>query len=109
MVNVMVHGEWLYLVRAVHAAAACVDEMGNLMMATSLQDVAGRDQVRIDIRSWVLDGIAHSGLSSEMHNAIKTILLKKPIDCVGICEIESFQAEGKIGSDLLESRFLQRY
>ena len=80
IIHPVVRAERDFLVPAVDAAGAGVDQVLYRMMPAGLQDVVESDHVALDIGIRVLDAIADTCLGGQVHDDVKVVLLEKVID-----------------------------
>ena len=80
IIHPVVGAERDFLVAAVDAAGAGVDQVLDGMMPASLQDVVEPDHVALDVRIRVLDAIADTRLSGEVHYDVEMLFLKETVD-----------------------------
>ena len=80
IIHPVIRAERDFLVAAVDAAGAGVDQVLHRMMSASLQDVVESDHVALDIRIRILDAIADTGLSGKVHDDIEMVFLEEAID-----------------------------
>ena len=69
-----------FLVAAIDAAGAGIDQVLHRMMSAGLQDVVEPDHVALDVSIRVLDAIADTGLSGKVHDDIKVVFLEEAVD-----------------------------
>ena len=80
IIHPVVRTERDLFVATVHAAGAGVDQVLHRMMPAGFQDVVEPDHVTLDVRIRVLNAIADTSLSSEVHNDIEVVFLEEAID-----------------------------
>ncbi len=80
VVYTVVGRERHFLVAAIDAAAAGVDEVFHRIVAACLEDVVEADDVALDIHVGILDAIADTGLCGEVHHDVETVLGKEAVD-----------------------------
>ena len=80
IIHPVVRAERDFLVAAVHAAGAGIDQMLYRMMPAGLQDVVEPDHVALDIGIRVLDAIADTSLSGKVHDDVKVVILEEAVD-----------------------------
>ena len=80
IIHPVVRAERDFLVAAIHAAGAGVDQMLHWMMPASLQDVVEPDHVALNISVRILDAIADTRLSSQVHDDVEVVLIEKFVD-----------------------------
>ena len=69
-----------FLVAAIDAAGAGINQMLYRMMPAGLQDVVEPDHVALDVSIRVFDAIANARLSGQVHNDIEVVFLEEVID-----------------------------
>ena len=80
IIHPVVRAERDFLVPAVDAAGAGVDQVLYRMMPAGLQDVVESDHVALDIGIRVLDAIANTGLSGKVHHDVEMVFLEEAVD-----------------------------
>ena len=80
VIHPVVRTERNFLVTAVDAAGAGVDQVLHRMMPTGLQDVVEPDHVALDVRIRVLDAVADTRLSGQVHDDVKVVFLEETVD-----------------------------
>ena len=80
IIHPIVRAERDFLVAAVHAAGAGVDQVLHRMMPTGFQDVVEPDHVALDVRIRVLDAIADTGLCCQVYDDIEVVFLEELVD-----------------------------
>ncbi len=73
MVYVMMHRDGHSGICTINAGTGSIDEMLNTMMAAPLKDVGETDNIALNIGKRIFDGVAHAGLSSKVHNALRLV------------------------------------
>jgi hypothetical protein len=107
MIDRLVFGKWQRFVAAVNRRGRRVNEMGDMRMAASFEDVTERDDVVAQIRIRIDKRIANTRLRCEMHDAIEVAVAEELRGCAFVGEIEAFKRKfGAIGKRA-EPRFLQ--
>ena len=77
MVDILVLGERQLMVRAVYAGARRVDEMRDLRVATSLDDVAERGQIVGEVRSGIDERITNARLRRQVNDLPERTVAKQ--------------------------------
>ena len=80
IINPVVRAERDFLVAAVDATGAGIDQVLDRMMPASLQDVVEPDHVALDIGVRVLDAITDTSLSRQIHDDIEVVFLEDAVD-----------------------------
>ena len=80
IIHPVVRAERDFLVAAVDAAGAGVDQMLYRMMPAGLQDIVEPDHVALDVSIRVFDAIADTSLSGQVHDDIEVFFLEDVID-----------------------------
>ena len=80
IIHPVIRAERDFLVAAVDAAGAGVDQMLYRMMPAGLQDVVEPYHVTLDVCIRVLDTIADTSLCREVHDDIEVVLLEETVD-----------------------------
>ena len=80
IIHSVVRAERDFLVAAVDAAGAGVDKVLHRMMPACLQDVVEPDHVALDVRIRVLDAVADTRLSGQVHDDVKVVFLEETVD-----------------------------
>ena len=80
IIHPVVRAERNLFVSAVHAAGAGVDQVLDGMMPAGLQDVVEPDHVALDIRIRVLDAVADTSLSGQVHDDVEMVFLEEAVD-----------------------------
>ena len=76
VIDFVVGGVRDFLVAAVHAGGASVDEVFDFVVAAGFQNVVESDEVALDVGVRVRDGIADAGLCGEVHDDGEVVLLE---------------------------------
>ena len=64
------------LVAAIDRGRRGIDEVLNLVIATSLEDVVETYEIRLDVGTWISDRIAHASLSGEVYHHGRFVLIE---------------------------------
>src|SRR6056297_1356052 len=72
---------------AIHAAAAGVRQMRDLGVTTAFQDVQKARDIAVGVSPRMIQRIADAGLSGQMHDAVKPMLLKNFIDRLLVSQV----------------------
>ena len=80
VVHSIVRTEWHFLVAAIDARTAGVDQMLHRVVTASFENVVETNHVGLDVRVGVLNAIAYSRLRGKVDNNIKVALGKKIIN-----------------------------
>ena len=80
IIHPVVCAERDFLIAAVDAAGAGVNQVLDWMMPTGLQDVVEPDHVALDVGIRVLDAIADTCLSSKVHDDIEVVFLEEVVN-----------------------------
>ena len=80
IIHPVIRAERDFLVSAIHAAGAGIDQVLDRMMPAGLQDVVEPDHVALDVRVRVLNAIADTGLSGKVHDDVEVVFLEEAVD-----------------------------
>ena len=83
-----------FLVGAVDAAAAGVDEVLDGVMAAGFEDVVEADEVGFDVGIGVSDAVADTGLGGEVDDDIELVLCEEGVDEVAVGDVASDKGPG---------------
>ena len=108
VLGVLVHRERHLRVGAVDGAGRGEDQVLDLVVTATLQDVQRADQVAVGICMGVLDGIAHARLRGQVHHALEARLCKQRVDAGSVGQVQPAEREVVVVPQDLEPRFLQR-
>ncbi len=87
IIHPVVRAERDFLVATVHTAGAGVDQVLNGMMPACLQNVVESYHVALDVRIRILDTIADTRLSRQVHDNIEVVFLEDAVDECLVCEV----------------------
>ena len=62
-------------------------------VAAGLKDIVKADEVRLNVHVRVVDGIAHAGLGREVHNDVRRIVRKEPVQNGPVRHVAAHEAE----------------
>ena len=96
-VDAVLLGERHLLVAAVDRAGTSVDQVPDRVVAAGLEDIEESDEVALQVGTRVLDGIAHSCLSGEVHHHVKSVLGEQALDEGGVAQIAAHEGEAAVG------------
>ena len=89
MVHIMVHRERHGSVGAIHTGTAGIHQMFNAIVTASFKDVCKADDVAIDVRQWVVNGIANTGLRGKVHHALWLVRFKGVLYGLAIGKVDA--------------------
>ena len=103
IIHPVVRAERDFLVAAVDAAGTGIDQMLHRMMSAGLQDVVEPDHIALDIGVWILDAIADTRLSRQVHDDVEVVFLEEFFDenLVGEVALDELVGMPFDGIDLL--------
>ena len=114
IIHPVVRAERDFLVAAVHAARAGVYQVLDRIMPACLKDVVEPDHVALDIRIRVLDTIADTGLSGQVHDDVEVVFLEEAINEGFVSEVALDELVGMLRGgrrlllDLAQTVLLER-
>ena len=74
--------------------------MADAMAAAAFQNVGKAHYIAVDISPWVLQRVAHAGLSGEIDHGVKAVLFKKRFQSREITQVCSGEGEASPVFDL---------
>ena len=80
IIHPVIRAERDLLVAAVDATGAGIDQMLHRMMPAGLQDVVEPDHIALDVGIRVLNAIADTRLSGEVHDDVEVVFLEELVD-----------------------------
>lgn len=95
-VDAVLLGERNLLVAAVDRAGAGVDEVLDRVMAAGLEHIEESDEVALEVGARVLDGVADTGLGSEVHHYIEAVLCEQALDEGGVAQVAAHEGEAAV-------------
>lgn len=66
------------------------------MVAAGLKDVEKADEVALEVGARVLDGVADTGLGSEVHHYIEAVLSEQALDENGVAQVAAHEGEAAV-------------
>lgn len=66
------------------------------MVAAGLKDVEKADEVALEVGARVLDGVADTGLGSEVHHYIEAVLSEQALDEGGVAQVAAHEGEAAV-------------
>src|SRR5438270_12117958 len=111
MIDVVVLGEGLLRIRAVHGARRRVDEMLDGVMAASLEDVQEAGDVALGVRVRVRERVADARLRGKMNDALRLVTREQLLDRgtigdVAAHELETLELAKDIQPGMLQRRIV---
>ena len=73
VVNVVMNRKGHRRICTVHAGTTSVHQVLHAVAAAAFQNVSEADDIAVDVSKWVLDGVAHTGLGSEVDNSLRFV------------------------------------
>ena len=107
MVDIVRRRERRLLLVAVDRRARSKEQMLHLMMAARLEDVEEADDVRVDIRTRMVDAVPHASLRCEIDDNVRLILLEQRRDRRLIRQVALDKRERRILAQNLQPALLQ--
>lgn len=108
MIDIVVNGKRHVGIAAVHGTGGRIDEMLDLSMPTTFQNVHESFDVAFRIGVRVHEGIAHTGLSGEMDDAPYRVVGEEVTHALSVGEIELHEAESLTQFQLREASVFNR-
>ena len=103
-VHAIVLGEGNLLVATVHGRGARVHEVPHRVMTAALEDVEEADEVALEVGAGVLDGVADTRLSGEVHDDVEALLGEQTLEQGGVGEVAANEFEATVNICLAEHR-----
>ena len=85
-------------IAAIDAGAAGIDQMSDLVLAAALQDIAKAQQIGVGVIVGLVNGVAHTGLSSEVQNLGWSHFVKQLGHALAVCYIQLHKAKIRMGA-----------
>jgi hypothetical protein len=73
VVNVVMNRKGHRRICPVHAGTAGVHQVLHAVTAAAFQNVSEADDITVDVSKWVLDGVAHASLGSEVDDTLRFV------------------------------------
>lgn len=96
MIHIVRRREGRLLLIAVHRGAGRIEEVFHRVMAARFEDIEKSHDVRLDVRTGIIDAVAHACLGGEVHHDVRAEIFK---------EFRHRRFVGKVAADEVESRF----
>ena len=74
---------------------------------TSIEDVLKANDVGLNVRVRIFDGVANASLCGEMHNTAEAMCFEERVHRTAIRDVEAFEAKAASRLESRESRILQ--
>ncbi len=107
MINPVVHREGHLGVRSIDRTGRSIDEVGNIGMPATFQNMKKSDEVAFNIDVRVCETVADPRLRRKMEHPLKPLALKESVDGAPIGEIGFDKSEGRFSFELREAAFFQ--
>ena len=89
MVDVVVHREGHRCVGTIDAGTAGINEMLYSVVAATFKNVGEANDIALDVGKRVLDGVAHTGLRSEIHHSLRSMRSERIFDSFFVGQINT--------------------
>jgi hypothetical protein len=81
--------------------------MLDALMAAALENVGEPEQIRIDVRGWILNAVAHPRLCGQMDDSGELLAFEEVGDRGTVAEVESREAKSRFPEQPIEARLFE--
>ena len=106
MVDVIMNRKRHVSVATIHGAGGRVDEMVDPTLSTAFENIHKPFDVALGVGMRVYEGIAHTGLSGEMHDSSYRFIREEVAHALSVSEIQLDEVESLACFQLCEASFL---
>ena len=109
MIHIVRRREGRFLLIAVHGGAGRIEEMLHRVMTARFEDIEKSYNVRLDVRTGIVDTVAHARLRGKVHHDVRPEILKKLRYRRFIGEVAADEGEGLLLLKNSKTCFLERH